>query len=71
MNELNMAKKKLKLEVKSLETRVAPGQCYNTHAGIYTDDGVNQASWDSYHERMEANEGGHAPPAGTPIIGIN
>lgn len=68
-------KKTLKLEVKTLETRLAPGACWNSHRAQYqageSGDAEAQQTWDAYWSRMGANEGGNSSASGTPIIGIN
>ena len=65
-------KKSLKLEVKTLETRLAPGACYDMHMSNYAgNEEVGEQTWNAYWDRMGANEGGNSAPAGTPVIGIN
>ena len=79
------AKKTLKLEVKTLETRIAPGACRSMHDGLYTDPGAAQQTWDDFSGRANrsygSTEGGGNGgggdnsnpiiPAGVPVIGIN
>ena len=75
------AKRKLKLEVKTLETKIAPGACRDMHNSLYTDAGAADASWNDFSGRANRNfgsvggEGGGGSdtviPAGVPVIGIN
>ena len=73
------AKRKLKLQVKTLDTRVAPGVCGRYHQMNIDAGRVDASQWskgDGGFVRNDwSNNGGGdnngAIPAGVPVIGIN
>jgi len=67
----------LKLEVKTLETKLAPGSCYQWHMDTASAQGISveeaQAQWDNYLAASDPDflGGQRGAGAGVPVIGIN
>ena len=80
-----MSKKKLNLEVKTLETKVAPGACYQTHVAAYGTSAQSQQAWvnathadpNQQYDPMDPRSwsgnqtNSNGGGAGVPVIGIN
>ena len=75
-------KKKLNLEVKTLETRIAPGMCRATHNAQANSGRIDGSQWSfnretGTYERHDFSNPGNSSthngdiPAGVPVIGIN
>ena len=66
--EEKQAKKALNLSIKTLETRIAPGACRDSHnAWAESGDPTSMAQWNDPHAGV--SDGGKG--AAVPVIGIN